>query len=178
MASSNPKQIPHIITALRSLDFSSVLDVGCGYGKYGFLIREYIDHFEYKIAIDAIEADFDDEAYQVIDTIYDDLYEGDFLGTPIFIGDHAPQREYWDLILMIDVIEHFTKEDGLTAIDEALNIGKRILISTPREPAEQHIEGKPYEDHLSKWTIKDFKGVGKWKNCSTESQIIGILTRW
>lgn len=177
MPSSNARQIPVIVGLLRQLDFHTVLDVGCGYGKYGFLIREYIDRFTMDVFIDAIDADINDDAYRVIDEIYDDIYEGDFIGEHQFIGQHAQQRTHWDLVLMIDVIEHFDKEDGYAALQQALTIGKRVLIATPKNPAHQHIEGKPYEEHRSRWTQKDFKEVGKWEDHSTEAQIIGILTR-
>src|ERR1700737_558891 len=42
MASSFPGQIPAIIHLITSLHPKKVLDIGKGFGKYGFLIHEYL----------------------------------------------------------------------------------------------------------------------------------------
>jgi ubiquinone/menaquinone biosynthesis C-methylase UbiE len=43
MPTSYLNNIPDIITAIKSQNPKSILDVGCGFGKYGFLIREYLE---------------------------------------------------------------------------------------------------------------------------------------
>ena len=68
MASSFLDQVPTIVYVLQKLDPQSVLDVGKGFGKYGFLLHEYvgIDHMkkpdpnrtlaqQSRIVIDAVE---------------------------------------------------------------------------------------------------------------------------
>jgi hypothetical protein len=42
MASSFSAQIPAIVHLLKSLASKSVFDIGKGFGKYGFLIHEYL----------------------------------------------------------------------------------------------------------------------------------------
>ena len=42
MASSFVEQIPQIIHLITKLNPSKILDVGKGFGKYGFLIHEYV----------------------------------------------------------------------------------------------------------------------------------------
>ena len=43
MASSNYDAIPWVLDAVREFKPQSVLDIGCGAGKYGVLFREYLD---------------------------------------------------------------------------------------------------------------------------------------
>ena len=50
-ATSNPMQISFVLDAILQLNPSSVLDIGCGSGKYGVLLREYLP----KARIDGIE---------------------------------------------------------------------------------------------------------------------------
>ena len=63
MPSSRPEIIPPIVCAMSMVDPKTLLDVGCGFGKFGFLAREYLgiwhnpDGGKHKIErIDAIEA--------------------------------------------------------------------------------------------------------------------------
>jgi hypothetical protein len=59
----------------------------------------------------------------------------------------------YDLVLMIDVIEHLTKKNAHKIIKE---LRCPILISTPLEDYRKHYENS-FEDHISYWTIDDFK---------------------
>src|SRR5271163_3876407 len=43
MPTSQKDQIPHIISVVQQVRPASVLDLGLGFGKYGFLLREYLD---------------------------------------------------------------------------------------------------------------------------------------
>jgi hypothetical protein len=62
MPSSHLYQIPTIIKIICGLKPDSILDIGCGFGKYGFLAREYLEIWqsryqksEWVIKIDCIE---------------------------------------------------------------------------------------------------------------------------
>jgi len=56
-------QIPLIIEIVRTLSPRSILDVGVGFGKYGFLLREYMELWDestkaygvWNIKIDGVE---------------------------------------------------------------------------------------------------------------------------
>ena len=89
MASSFPAQIPGIIHIIRKLNPASVLDIGKGFGKYGFLIHEYagIDNKKRidgsltlkelsSINIDVVEAD-EDLMLPYLKDIYSNIYFGD-----------------------------------------------------------------------------------------------------
>lgn len=70
-------------------------------------------------------------------------------------------REDWkihDVVLRIDVLEHFEKEKGKRLIAELLKHAKQsLLISTPRFPAPQEAYlDNLFEAHRSRWHIPDF----------------------
>ena len=63
MPSSNPDQINEIMSLVLGLRPESVLDIGIGFGKYGFLCREYLEicygskkYNDWQKRIDGIEA--------------------------------------------------------------------------------------------------------------------------
>jgi SAM-dependent methyltransferase len=143
---------PRVIEEIRELQPASILDVGCGYGTYGHLIRAHVDKWPWKIRLEAVEG-FDKYLYRIGNTAYNRVYP---LTWESFNAHHAPHRQY-DLILLIDVIEHFDKEEGLEVLEQCKAISERVLFSTPADPAEQGAEyGNKLEIHKSRWTWEDF----------------------
>jgi SAM-dependent methyltransferase len=83
--------------------------------------------------------------------------------TPLPFGDDS-----FDMILMIDVIEHLEKERGMELLREAKRITKgTILLLTPlwwtdnldcMSDKDSPYYENPYERHKSLWAKEDFKG--------------------
>lgn len=135
----------------------SVLDVGVGFGKYGILLREALDipHERYRkdqwlVRIDGIEA-FEGYRNPIHDYVYDAVYYKP-------VSECLPSLGVYDVVLMIDVLEHFTKEEGAKLLECLLmHTKKALIISTPINPAPQEeYAGNHYEAHLSRWTPVDF----------------------
>jgi hypothetical protein len=132
----------------------SVLDIGIGNGKYGFLTREYLTFWgsryeahRRKITIDGIEA-FPDYVGSVQRNIYDQIIFGNAKDILRTMPNHL-----YDLIVFIDVLEHFSVEDGLQVIQECIRIGETVIISTPIEMEDQGAAfGNEFERHLSVWS--------------------------
>ena len=73
-----------------------------------------------------------------------------------------PSMPRYDIILLIDVVEHWTKEEGIRIISEIKKYtGAKILISTPRETVmyDHPIYGKDCPTHKSQWNPEDFKNA-------------------
>ncbi|RME83226.1 MAG: hypothetical protein D6785_06945, partial [Planctomycetota bacterium] len=65
-------------------------------------------------------------------------------------------------ILLIDVIEHFEKEEGMDFLQLALKKGRNLIISTPKKPTPQgSVYDNPFEEHKSVWHLRDFQQLGK-----------------
>lgn len=165
MASSFSSQIPAIVHVLQKLSPKSVLDIGKGFGKYGFLIHEYIGIDVQKrpnpeltmaqqssVKIDAIEVD-KDLLLPHLSQFYNEVFAGDVFE----IYKSLPQ---YDLILMIDVIEHLDKENAIAMLKYFLSKNSILLIATPVSFFKQELYQSEFEHHISHWKPGDFKKLG------------------
>jgi hypothetical protein len=147
-----------IIIALKPF---SVLDVGSGFGKYGVLCREYLELWdgrqEYKFLrrIDGVEV-FENYITPLHKFIYNNIYTENII-------DLVKKLDYnYDLVLLIDVLEHFSKEEGVWLLKNLLSKNKGILINTPKKPSNQKDVFKNiFEIHKSLWKKKELISFGK-----------------
>ena len=145
MPTSEHHQIPFVVDAMAEVRPASVLDVGCGWGKYGVLAREYTS----ATRIDAV--DVNPPRYPV----YDHFYAGDVRELGRLLPADAPR---YDLALFLDVIEHFGKAEGWAVCEQLVQRAERVLITTPWGFRRQEIPGMPYETHRSGWLPWEFRG--------------------
>lgn len=153
------ENIPIILKAVQEIQPKKVLDVGAGMGKYGLLIREqYLSDKAERgeiepvddIVIDAIE----DTKYFLgdrIHSIYNSVFEKD-----IFQCKEIFENGKYDLILLIDTIEHWEKEKALDLLKEMVEYST-IVISTPKRIGKykEHFYGDP-RYHITQWSEADF----------------------
>lgn len=152
----------HISQCLRHIIFlqpKSVLDIGCGFGLWGFLCREYIDVMngnvqpeEWKVRIDGIEY-WEPYIQSHQRALYDSIQIGD-------IRELAPDIDTYELIIAGDVIEHLDKCDGERVIRELYEKAERaLMVNIPLGEGWEHPEqyGNPGELHRSTWEESDFQ---------------------
>ena len=103
---------------------TSVLDIGVGFGKYGVLCREYLElwdgrgnYSEFLRRIDGVEA-FKKYITPLHKFVYNRLYDDDIMN----IIDKIDFR--YDLVLLIDVLEHFNIEQGNLLLSKILQNNK------------------------------------------------------
>lgn len=157
MPTSYPGQISTIMNFIANEKPKSILDVGIGFGKYGMLSREILDignenyyKKDWKIIIDGIEGF---KSYK--NPIHEYVYNKIFYGLVQNIYNNIEKK--YDLIMMIDILEHFDKEVGGKIINGLLKKCKSLLISVPAIPAKQSYLNNELETHRSIWKIKDFR---------------------
>lgn len=182
MPTSYLENVPSIMRWIEQHRPSSVFDVGVGYGKYGFLIRERLDNFNRDIRIEGCEIFPSYAQRSVVAYVYDDIYLADFLNPVVPKID--PYENPYDLVLMIDVLEHFSEEDGLEALGKALTIGKTALVSTPLGYPQGEVYGNKHEAHLSEWPHEKLMSYAALLGCTyeriwggTEDSVIAALAR-
>lgn len=148
-----------IIIALKPF---SVLDIGSGFGKYGVLCREYLELWdgrrEYKFLrrIDGVEA-FENYITPLHKFIYNNIYTEN-----ITVLINKIDYKY-DLVLLIDVLEHFTKEEGTWLVNTLLSKNKGIIIGTPKNPSNQKdVFDNVFETHKSLWKKDELTSFGKY----------------
>lgn len=165
MASSFAEQIPCILHLVKQLRPRTILDIGKGFGKYGFLLHEYVGIDNTKkidpsktmveqsvIRIDAIEAD-KDLLLPHLPQFYNRVFVGDVFDV-FFAGGS------YNVVLMIDVIEHLDKEKAVTLLQHFVRDGAKVIVATPLQFFKQELYESEYEHHISHWTKKDFDKIG------------------
>jgi len=135
-----------------------ILDVGCGFGKWGFLIRDQFDVMlgfayskeKWKFDITGVEI-FSDYITPVAEYIYNRVIEGDIFRC-------LDRLDRYDVVILGEILEHFPKDQGKRLISEMFCRTENIILSTPLGYYHQEESGgNPYQAHKSGWTLEDFR---------------------
>jgi SAM-dependent methyltransferase len=147
-----------------------ILEVGIGYGINGAGIRNWYnsDVIKRETVIVGIEAHMGYE--NPLWDCYNWVVEGDVTKmdyVPWYkavTGKRVSEPATFDVIIMTDVLEHFTDEDAVQVIEKLkswLTPNGVILISTPAIWIPQEAwEGNEYETHRSFWTRQKLEALG------------------
>lgn len=146
-----------IVSELHLLRPASVLDLGIGMGFYGAVVRQWNDYgFGRHTRLVGVEgfAGYRNPCW--------DLYD-EVLVMPI--EEYLEQStDAWDAILLLDVLEHLSRERGdrlLQRCLERLTDRGRFFVGTPAVWMEQGAaNGNELERHRSLWTASDFESRG------------------
>ena len=166
MPFSQSTQISAIMQFLEHTRPHSILDVGMGMGQYGFLSRINLENenlfevngkkgrlrekYEWKLRIDGIEG-----CGAYITPVHEFVYNAIVVGNALEILP-ATLNDHYDIVLAIDILEHFDKKEGLVFLKHLKRITKsHVLISTPKEFCPQIVEANPYENHRSLWSKEE-----------------------
>jgi SAM-dependent methyltransferase len=156
--SSDPKLIPYILPLI---DGSAILDVGCGYGKWGYLLKTdywYTKSGRRKSALKHfVGVDVYARYLKLVKhhRIYDDVVLCDARYLPFM-------EKAFNTVLILEVVEHLPKHEGAKILREAEQIADNlVIVSTPAYFIRQKDRDRNvFQKHLSKWTINDFAEVG------------------
>lgn len=167
----------------------SVLDVGIGNGKYGMLIREYLDgcwfgrRYEepatWRVRLIGVEP-----FWRYISPAHKYHYD-EIHPKPIehLLRDGEFTDKSFDLVLISDMIEHLPKPQGIKLLENVKDILKPTgiaLVTTPNYFIKQGVvDGCKYETHKSLWNRKEFASVEEYRNIDVQvvnSTIICVLT--
>ena len=106
------------------------LDMGCGSGKYGFLLDNYFQ-------LDGVEI-YKDVVYQETIEKYDRIYLAD-------IRDFEFYK--YDFIILGDVLEHLSVTEAQKLLDYILPRCDEVIVSVPFEYKQDKIENNIHEIH-------------------------------
>ena len=158
MPTSNPDAVTFVSQVILSMNPASVLDVGIGFGKYGFLAREYTDicrerYHNWTTRIDGIE---------IWEKYITDLQR--MVYTNIYIGDAVEvikDLPVYDLLICSDMLEHLSKERGQEFMRLAMEHSKHSIVLLPSRPSNQKaVNGNPHEAHIATWTQEELAPYG------------------
>jgi SAM-dependent methyltransferase len=150
---------------LNNLQGTSFLDVGCGHGKWGYLLKKYAPPSQerYIVGIDVFEPHVQSLQGQ---GIYDEVRVGDAIALPF--ADKS-----FDTIIACEVIEHLPAEKGATLIRELRRVARQCyIVSTPTFPClrggNETLDGfNPHEAHKYIYSYNEFRTL-------EFTQIIGV----
>lgn len=124
---------------------ASCFDVGCGYGKTGYLVKSqmpntHITGFE-------VYPKYIDDQKDNLSKVYDEIIINDFY---LWIQNNVDWQV--DLIVFGDVLEHFMKSKVFDILDMCSYRAKWIVIKVPLNYLQNTYDNNINEAHLS--TIK------------------------
>ena len=135
-------------------DLDSLIDVGCGRGIIGAMTRIYRTP-KRLVGVDIFQ-DYIDFCKKF--RFYDELHLLDLRQTPLPFQDNE-----FSVATCIETIEHLPKTQGEKLLNELQRIADIIIVSTPSAHFKQprtHVSKNPFQAHVSKWTVEDFKKRG------------------
>lgn len=159
-----------VVECLRSIKPRSILDVGCGWGRWGFLAREFLELWEQRY----------DRADWEVDITALDIHAGTWTPVHDFVYDRhltqdvrtwgpgglgSPDR--FDVTVITDVLEHMTRQESFTVVDNLLDVSDNVILGTPvgtSWPERGGTSDNPHEAHLQFWNPDDLR---RWKNVRT-----------
>ncbi len=176
MASSAYQILSDVVEEIVKTKPQTILDVGLGFGKLGFLCREYLEAWAnriypetWKIKIVGIEVwkPFV-ERLPWNKIIYNEIKIGDAYE----VIDTIPEK--FDLIIANDVLEHLEKEKGLLLLDELLKKAvKKVIVNVPIGKGwlgNVVLDDNPYNAHKAVWYLEDLTKIAEKNNCKLRTK--------
>ena len=159
MPSSMHQHLAVMVGEIIKTQPKTILDIGVGFGKWGYLTREYLEtHFDrvypdsWQLRIDGVEAwERYIKGFKWLSTFYNRIFCGD-------IYDLKDQIGNYDLIIAGDIIEHLEKEKGIEVLKQLIHKArKKFLLSIPLRDwlNNKIVDDNPYESHRSVWYAKE-----------------------
>lgn len=150
--------LPFVVNKFITRNPQKTLDLGIGNGIIGALFYNYATVLLNKVPhVTGVEAwaDYKNPMWELYNYVYvQDLRD--------------PLDGKFDMIVMLDVIEHLHINEGRAQIKrykEMLNPGGIFIVSTPSIFCKQGAyKGNDHETHRSLWTMAEFSSLGMTKS--------------
>ncbi len=162
------QHVPAVLEEVQRLNPRTVMELGIGFGKWGVLVREVLDAWHGRCA----EASWLAHIYGV-EVFRDylnpcwDIYEN------ITFCDFSIMRHVgYDLVMMMDSLEHLTPEVGRPFLADLVAHNKHVIISVPNGymPQDEAVFGNEHERHL--WTFNGLEEFARFDGVKVLHQSI------
>lgn len=171
MPSSMPYHFGFVIdAAMAAAPVKTILDVGIGYGKWGFLFHEFLDgHYDrvfpdqWKMEIHGVEI-FEPyiKRFPWLKHFYKRIFCADIANLVLTKPRPKGLHEKYDIIYAGDVIEHLEKTPAVKMLRRLVQMSRKTLIlSIPLGAAwmgNKIVAGNQWEHHRSTWSREEIEG--------------------
>jgi ubiquinone/menaquinone biosynthesis C-methylase UbiE len=149
MLSQHPYRHHEFVMAkLGNLSHKIVLDIGCGKGVIGFLIKTEQKDLAYLIGIDL---NLEYLRQTKLHNVYDDLILASAETLPF-------KNKSIDVVIAVEVIEHLSKTKGYVFLEEIEKIVLNLaLLTTPNGFLESKTPSNLFEVHRSGWQTEELR---------------------
>jgi len=154
-----------VASVLRATKPCTVLDVGCGAGKYGRIVRSTLD----VKSLIGYEPEKSYVARFGLRKLYDEVRT-----KPIQDAIQAPS-EHFDMCIFGDSLEHLPKSAGIDVVHFFLYRTSFVLIVAPLEYLQDNGKRERFEAHLSSWSPLEFCPYTDVAYTSTGKAWLGLL---
>lgn len=164
MPSSTWHNMETFVALVRELAPASFLDIGVGFGKWGFLFREYTDIWNKRFVraqwrsvlhgIEVYEPYITENAHQR--AIYDEIFIGDATDVIDRLGPY-------DFIYAGDVLEHIEKQASVTLLRKLIAKAKMTTVCSIPLGTDWLCTrnwDNSHEDHVSSWDLQELREYG------------------
>jgi ubiquinone/menaquinone biosynthesis C-methylase UbiE len=124
---------------------TTILDCGCGKGGWGVLLGK--NHVI--VGVDILRK-YLEEAKPL--RVYDNLVQADLAYLPF-------KPHSFDTVLAVEVIEHLPEEEGVRFLKQIRLLGKRMVLTTPKEFVPVDFGKDHPETHRSYWTKEQIESI-------------------
>lgn len=156
--------MPDVVTLIRKKQPKTVLEIGTGFGKWGVLVREYLEvygHNKWKLEDRFVKIDGVEVFAPYVSPIHRFVYDNIFIED---ITTLAPRLGNYQTTMMFDVLEHIPKRQAEIVLKSLMAKSELFLLSVPLgQEALYHFAGEnEKESHISAW---EFEELAKYPNC-------------
>ncbi|MEH0155777.1 methyltransferase domain-containing protein [Limibacter armeniacum] len=140
-----------LLNKLPLTSFQKVLDLGCGYGEFSFMVAEKLKNLK----VTALDIDS-----KRIEKVRDARKEMELDNVEVFEGkiDSYPEDEHFDLIFSVDVFEHiYVEQMPFKDCFQKLKPGGYLLVKMPNITQETILPHKFFKDH-NEWLDDEHVG--------------------
>lgn len=148
----------HIILDLIPRDAKKILDVGAGYGIFGYILKKTRN-----AEIHAVEPFYDDLPH---DVVFKYTWQ-----------ECHPHLERYDVLVATEFIEHLQKDEALLFLEQAKEKSNLVIIATPiKFESQPEYDGNQLQKHQCLISEDEFIRCG-YQIRKLERNIISVWSR-
>lgn len=166
MGTSRPFYLSELANLILDKRPKTILDIGPGFGKNGFICREYTDIWNHNYTRDTWKTRID--CVEIFEEYITDIHRNVY--TNIIIEDayeYLKRCDKYDLIIATDVVEHFERPRAIEMMNNISRKSNFFYVTIPKNVgnrggmASNGVSFNEHEAHISgEWSLEQLSVFG------------------